>query len=121
MKICIPAETKDGAKSKAFGHFGSAPFFMIYDTQTKTFEAVANGNQHHNHGMCQPLQSLANARINVIVCQGMGARAVQKLHEGGIKVYRSLAETVEEILKQFTGGTLEEITAANACAHHSCH
>ncbi|MFA6600650.1 MAG: NifB/NifX family molybdenum-iron cluster-binding protein [Candidatus Omnitrophota bacterium] len=121
MKICIPTETKDGAQAKPFGHFGSAPYFTIYDTETKAWEFVENGNQHHSHGTCQPLQFLANQKIDTVVCQGMGARAVQKLNEGGIRVYRVASDTVEEVLKESLCGALEEITPANACTNHSCH
>ena len=34
MKICIPVETSSGMKSLVYGHFGSAPYFAIYDMET---------------------------------------------------------------------------------------
>jgi predicted Fe-Mo cluster-binding NifX family protein len=121
MKICIPTETDQGVNAKTFGHFGSAPYFVIYDTEKKVCEVLANGNQHHSHGMCQPLQALANCKIDSVVCQGMGARAVQKLNDGGVRVYRASAGTVEEIVRLFREGSPEEITSENACRDHSCH
>jgi predicted Fe-Mo cluster-binding NifX family protein len=51
----------------------------------------------------------------------MGARAVQKLNEAGIKVYRGMAGTVEEMINNFKQSKLEEITIDNACSQHSCH
>jgi predicted Fe-Mo cluster-binding NifX family protein len=50
----------------------------------------------------------------------MGARAVQRLNEGGIKVYRAIPGTVAELVGQFIQGGLEEITINNACAQHGC-
>jgi predicted Fe-Mo cluster-binding NifX family protein len=32
MKICIPTENKEGLSAKVHGHFGSAQYFTIYDT-----------------------------------------------------------------------------------------
>jgi predicted Fe-Mo cluster-binding NifX family protein len=51
----------------------------------------------------------------------MGARAVQRLNEGGIKVYRAIPGTVEAIVSQYIQGSLEEISVHNACSHHGCH
>jgi len=38
MKIAIPAERNEGLSSKVFGHFGSAPFFAIYEEESKAVE-----------------------------------------------------------------------------------
>lgn len=121
MKICIPTETNEGKSAQVFGHFGSAAFFTIYDTEKKTIEILDNKNQHHEHGMCQPLSAFVNIKIDAVVCGGMGGRAVMKLNESGIKAYRALEGTVEETISQFEKGKLEEITVNNACGHHGCH
>lgn len=121
MKICIPIIENEGLNSQVNAHFGSAPYFLIYNTEEKDFEVVNNSDSHHVHGMCHPLKALDNKGIDVVVCGGMGARAVQKLNEGGIKAYRASTETAEEIINRFNKGKLEEITVDNACIDHSCH
>ena len=120
MRICIPTATNDGKKANVYEHFGSAPYFSIYDTEKDTVEIIDNSNQHHVHGACQPMGKLMGRQIDAVVCGGMGVRAVQKLTEGGIKAYRAIAGTVEEIIKQYEQGKLEEITAGNACDQHHC-
>ena len=45
MRICIPTETDMGQEAKVYGHFGSAPYFTIYDTEEMTLE-----NACHQHG-----------------------------------------------------------------------
>ena len=42
MKICIPTNTDSGTESTISGHFGSAPFFMIVDTESLGCRAVVN-------------------------------------------------------------------------------
>jgi predicted Fe-Mo cluster-binding NifX family protein len=121
MRICIPTEDKEGLNAKVFGHFGSAPYFTIYDTEKETFEIIDNTNAHHAHGMCHPIGVIGTSSINVVVCQGMGMRAVQKLNESNIKAYRADGETVAEIIKKQKSNELEEITVQNACAQHGCH
>ena len=121
MRICIPTETKEGKSARVYGHFGSAPFFTVYDTEKDTIEVIDNSNQHHSHGMCHPMGALTGKKIDAVVCGGMGARAVQKLNEDGIKAYRAVTGTVANITSEFIKGGLEEITIENACAQHGCH
>ncbi len=121
MKICMPIETNEGLKSKVFDHFGSAAHFLIYDTEAKNFEIIDNSDKNHMHGMCHPLKVLENQTINAVVCRGMGARAVQKLNESGIRAYRVSAKVGHEIIESYEQGKLEEITVDNACVDHGCH
>ncbi len=122
MRVCVPTEDKGGLNAKVYGHFGSAPYFTIYDTEKETVKIIDNLDSSHEHGMCHPLGVIGTASIDAVVCQGMGARAVQKLNEGNIKAFRATAGTVAEIVKKCKNGELEEITVNNACSHHGgCH
>jgi len=122
MRICIPIETNEGSKTKVFVHFGSAPYFLICDTDKETSEVISNDNKHHMHGMCHPLKALESQNINAVVCVGIGAGAVQKLNEGEIRIYKTIAgTTMKEVIKRFKTGELEEITLENSCTGHSCH
>jgi predicted Fe-Mo cluster-binding NifX family protein len=121
MRICIPTETDVGRKAIVYAHFGSAPYFTIYDSEKDTFEVIDNSNQHHAHGTCHPLEMLNDKHIDAVVCGGMGARAVLGLNGSGIKVYRVVGGTVEETIEKWKNGSFEEITAENACSEHKCH
>jgi len=121
MRLCIPTETPDGKQALVYGHFGSAPFFTVYDTEKDTVEIIRNDNEHHAHGMCQPLAALNGKDIDAVVCGGMGARAVQMMNQGGVKTYRAIQGTVADVAGRFSKGGLEEITVDNACGHHDCH
>ncbi len=39
MKICFPVNSENGLDSIVFNHFGSAPFFIIFDTELKSFKS----------------------------------------------------------------------------------
>lgn len=120
MRICIPTETNEGINAKVYAHFGSAPYFTIYDTKLNKVEVVSNDNMNHTHGMCQPMNVLANKNINAVLCSGMGTRAIQKLNESGIKVYKIIPGKVSDIVEQFINGDIEEITVEDACGQHNC-
>lgn len=121
MRICIPTQTNEGLNARVHEHFGSAAFFTIYDTEKNDIKIIENTNAHHAHGMCHPIGVLGTSSIDVVVCQGMGIRAVQKLNEAKIRAFRAVAGTVSEIVKKYNNNELEEITSENACAQHGCH
>jgi len=122
MTICIPTTTNEGKAAPVHDHFGSAPFFTLCDIETGKVEVIANSDQGHAHGMCQPLSLFADRHIDVVLCGGMGARAVQKLNQGGTHAYRAVPGTVAAVLEQFASNQLAEITVDNACSHHQgCH
>ncbi len=120
MKICIPTTSKDGMSAKVYGHFGSAPYFTIIDIDGGSVEILDNSNVHHTHGMCQPMDALNGKEIDAVISGGMGARAVNKLNQGGIKVFRSNGLTVEDTVKNYKSGKLKPITIESACKDHSC-
>jgi predicted Fe-Mo cluster-binding NifX family protein len=121
VKICIPVESGQGLAASMNDHFGSAPYFLIYDTETETFEVISNLDGHHVHGGCHPLITLKKWDIDAVISKGMGARAVQKLNQAGIRAYRAVVETVEEAIQRHTEGVLEEMTIADCCVDHGCH
>ncbi len=121
MRICIPTETQDGLNAQVFGHFGSAPYFTIVDIESGEIRMLDNANAHHSHGMCHPLGALTGLSIDAVICQGMGARAVQKLNEAGIKAFQAQGQTVAAIIARCKANELSEITMEGACTEHGCH
>ena len=118
MDICIPIDEDNGLQSRVCAHFGSAPAFMIVDTETGTCRAVPNTSQHHAHGMCMPLASLQGESIDGIVVGGIGMGALNKLMAANISVYLSEQGTVAETVAAFKAGTLKPMQPGMACAHH---
>jgi len=121
IRICIPTDTDEGLGAKVNIHFGSAPYFTIYDTDKEEVTIINNENKHHAHGMCQPMTVLESECIDCVLCSGMGVRAVIKLNEGGIRAYRATTGTVRDIAKLYKESRLKEITPEAACDHTDCH
>ena len=121
MKICIPIESDQGLKSNVYGHFGSAPGYMLCDIESGNNQFIANANEHHEHGTCNPIRILQKVRFEAVVCGGMGIRAVQLLNQSGVKVLRSGSTSVEEVIKDYKNGKLEELTVELSCKEHNCH
>ena len=118
MKICFPTSTLEGLESQVYGHFGSAPGFVIVDAETRQVEEIANGDLHHAHGMCQPLKALGGRQVDGIVVGGIGLGALMKLQAQGVSVYRALQGTVRDNLDLMHKGMLPQFTAEHTCAGH---
>ncbi|HBF35603.1 TPA: diguanylate cyclase [Candidatus Sumerlaeota bacterium] len=128
MKIVFPVEIFCGSDSVLFEHFGSSPFFALADTETGAIEQLTNPDQEHEHGACNPLRALGAASPDAIVVGGIGAGALNGLRNAGIRVFKSNARTIGEVLGNLEGSLLE-ILPTDVCgsAHSgggcgcSCH
>ena len=124
MKICIPTDQSTGGAAEApvYGHFGSAPRFIVHDTESGSYQVIDNSGKEHEHGKCNPFQSLQEHAIDALVTGGIGVRALMLFKERNIKVYRASRErTAAEVVASFKGGRLEEISPEDACSHHGGH
>jgi len=118
MLVCIPTVGDRGLNDKVHEHFGSAPFFTLYDTETEEVNVLSNRNAHHDHGTCHPMNQLVRYHINCVVCGGMGRRAVEALNAEGIKIYLAGGDTVQAVVEQLKASALEEIDPLRACRGH---
>ncbi len=119
MKICFPVETLQGLDSKVYEHFGSAPGFVIVNTDVNTVDEIKNGDLHHAHGMCQPLKALGGRRIDAVAVGGIGMGALMKLQAQGIRVFRVTMGTVGQNIQFLMKETLPEFDPRLSCAGHA--
>ncbi len=118
MKVCFAVEQNDGVNSSVYGHFGSAPLFIMVDTEQKSATPVTNNDVQHVHGACNPLRSIGGLSLDAVVVGGIGAGALTKLNAAGIKVFRALKDSVRENLDLLTQNMLPELTVKDGCSGH---
>ena len=95
MKVCVPVSENKGMESVPFGHFGSAPEFVICDLDSNEVKSINNGDLGLEHGYCQPLKALEGNKVDAIIVGGIGAGAIMKLNAMWTKVYRGVNDTIE--------------------------
>ena len=118
MKVCFPVQNNEGLDSAVFNHFGSAPMFVVVDAVSGTLSVISNGDKHHAHGACNPLKALDNQKIDAVVVGGIGAGALSRLNQVGIKVYRAKSKTVGENLALYKEKGLSEYSPLSSCGGH---
>lgn len=118
MKVCFAVQNDEGIDSTVFNHFGSAPSFIVVDTELQKAVSINNSDMGHAHGACSPLKAIGGQAVDVVVVGGIGAGALMKLNADGIKVFRSVASTVKGNLDLLTENKLPELTMHQTCKGH---
>jgi len=109
MRLCIPTLDDGGLDAALSEQFGRAPFFTLVDTDTQVVDVVPNEDFGHEEEECNPLRCLERERIDLVVCQGLGQRAVTQLSEAGIPFFITWKSDVGAILAAHREGRLGTI------------
>jgi predicted Fe-Mo cluster-binding NifX family protein len=118
MKVCFAVQEDQGIESTVYNHFGSAPAFVVVDTEIQGAVTVNNKDLNHVHGACNPIMAIGGQNVDAVVVGGIGAGAIRGLNAAGIKVYGSLKESVKDNLDLFLENKLPELSLLNACGGH---
>jgi predicted Fe-Mo cluster-binding NifX family protein len=117
MKICVPTMGNNELDDFVSEHFGRAPTFTIVDLSKNEVKVVPNTSEHFG-GISSPPEMLSTEGVEVMLCSGLGPRAISMFEQSGIEVYVGASGTVRDAVRAFQAGKLREGTDANACKMH---
>jgi predicted Fe-Mo cluster-binding NifX family protein len=112
----IVAITSSGKtpESSVDPRFGRCPYYLLYDTDKDTFEAINNSGQSAYGGAgVQAAQAVSDMNADVLITTNIGPNAFRVLDSAGIKVYSGVSGTVKEAIDNFKKGTLGLISSPN--------
>lgn len=118
MKLCFPVVQDQGLDSAVYGHFGSAPFFLIVDAATGQVTAVDNSDKVHEHGACNPARAVQDLNIDGIVVGAIGRGALMSLNRAGYRVFQAQGTLVRDNLAALQGAGLDEFAPGSVCGGH---
>jgi len=118
MKVGFAVLRDKGVESIVYDHFGSAPFFIVVDSEEANVSTVGNKNLNHAHGACNPIMALDGRSLDAMVVGGIGAGALNKLNAMGIRVYGAELPTVKANLALLKENKLKELSMENSCRSH---
>ena len=117
MKVCIPTEGNKGLDELVGEHFGMAPYFTVVDTETDEVKALTNTSEHKG-GRGYPPEIMAKAGVDVMLCGGLGGRAIMMFEQMGIMVYVGAHGKVRDAIEMWNNNKLQVATDKNACKQH---
>jgi len=98
----------DSPIAKRFGH---AEYFIVFNTETKSFEAFENIDEGHNH---ENLLEFLNKGVEVFIVGNIGPHAFDMINTSKSKVYLARKMSVQESIEKFFKSELKQLTEPTA-------
>lgn len=118
MKICV---TSSGAtlESPFDNRFGRAPYFIIYNSDNKSFSAIDNSvNIKASQGAgIQAAQLIVDSGAKVLLTNNLGPKAGELIYASGITVYQVETDSVQMAIDLYLKGELKELKESNVEGH----
>ena len=111
MKIAFPANGK--VVSSHFGHCVAFRVFEVDNNKTVINQSTIENPGEHKPGVLP--QVLQKHGIGVVIANGIGQKAINLFNRMGIKVITGANGLIDEILRRFLNGTLQD--GGNICSH----
>jgi len=118
MRIAVTAEGND-LDAQIDSRFGRAPKFLIVDTETMRFDAVAN-TQSLDLAQGAGIQSAQNVLVHkpeVLLTGNCGPKAFRVLKAAGIRVVIGVKGRIADAIHDYMNGKYVETTEANVEGH----
>jgi len=114
MRIAVTYES-----GEIFQHFGHTAQFKLYDVEnSKVMEEQIVDTNGSGHGALAGL--LQAAKVDALICGGIGMGAQMALAEAGIQLFAGVQGSADEAAKALAAGTLNYDPNAR-CDHHGHH
>jgi predicted Fe-Mo cluster-binding NifX family protein len=117
MKISIPTIDENGLDGIVEQHFGKAPTYTIIDSETEEVIVISNDSEHTG-GVGLPPEYLHKNGVDIMLCGGLGFKAVRMFESYGIKVFVGAGGTVRDTFEAWKAGKLQNANADNSCSEH---
>lgn len=118
MKVGIPTNGEKGLQETVGEHFGRVPTYTIVDLEKNEVKVVPNAS-HHMGGRGYPPELLAKEGVSIMLCRGLGRRAISMFSDFGIEVYIGATGKVKDAIDSFKKGTLTKASEDDACKQHA--
>lgn len=123
MRIAVTYEN-----GMVFQHFGHSEFFKLYDAENSQIirTQVVNTNGQ-GHGALASF--LTQAKVDVLICGGIGGGAQMALAEAGIQLFGGVSGQADDAARAYLDGTLgydpnvrcSHHEHVHSCGEHACH
>jgi predicted Fe-Mo cluster-binding NifX family protein len=118
MKVSIPTMGGAGLNERIGEHFGRVPTYTIVDLESNDVKIIPNTSQHMG-GQGDPPELLAREGVHIMICQGLGRKAITLFESLGITVYIGANGTVKEAVDMYKQGILRKATESDGCGKHA--
>ncbi|RMD57466.1 MAG: dinitrogenase iron-molybdenum cofactor biosynthesis protein [Nitrospirae bacterium] len=118
MKIAVSSKGKD-LKSPVEDRFGRSMYFVIYDTDSNSYELLEN-RQDLNAPQGAGIQSaslIVKAGADVVITGHIGPKAFRVLKKAGVDVYLKNIGSISEAIEDFKSRKLKRLKEPDVKGH----
>lgn len=106
MKIALPIDEKN-LDNQISVSFGRAPYYAIYNTETKTTEYIENTAANAKGGAgIKAAQLVVDSGAKILITPRCGENAADVISDAGIKMYKSENISANENIEKFLNSDL---------------
>jgi len=91
--------------------------YTFLNEKGEVIEMIDNTSEHMG-GIGLPPELMKKHGANILLCKGLGSKAISLCQELGIDVYVHQAETVKDIFDLWKDNKLEKAGLEDACKEH---
>jgi len=117
MKIAIPVNEKK-VESGVCLSFGRTPYFLVHDTETKEDLFTENSAAKSTGGAgIKAAQIIVDNEVDVLLTPRCGENAAGVLENAGIKMYKTVGDSVSSNIEAYNAGKLSLLEDIHAGLH----
>lgn len=118
MKIAVPVNDTS-AEASVCHSFGRAPYFLVYDTESKESCFIDNNAAASQGGAgIKAAQVIVDNSVNVLLTPRCGENAAKVIKAADIRIFKTLNTSASENIHAFNAGGLALLTDIHAGFHN---
>ena len=117
MKVAI---TSSGTtlESNVDPRFGRCPYYIIYDTESDSFEAIENKSRLAGGGAgIQAGQTISDMKVEALITGNVGPNAFRVLSAASIKIYSGATGNIKDAIEKFKKGEYKQTGGPDVESH----
>lgn len=117
MRIAIPVDKND-KNAKIYTTLGRAPYFLIYDIESKKSSFIENRAKESKGGAgIVAAQTIVDNKVEALLTPQCGENAAEAIEAADIRIYKTESDDLEENIENFTNDKLSLLGEIHAGFH----
>jgi predicted Fe-Mo cluster-binding NifX family protein len=104
--LIIISSDGNSLESPIAKRFGHANYFILYNTETKSFKSFENKEEEHNH---KNLEEFLEKKVEVFIIGNIGPHAFKIINTPKSKVYLARKVSVLQAVEKYLNGELKQL------------
>lgn len=118
MKIAMPVDDKS-IKTNISQSLGRAPYFLIYDTESKESLFLDNSASASQGGAgIKAAQTIVDNKVAALLTPRCGENAAEVINKANIQMFKVINDSIEDNVKALKDGKLSLLVDIHAGFHN---